>query len=57
MKYEINFIRYFSEDEQEEIENYVAENIEYMDLHQGLNCAVDVSDVIGRTANVDIEVF
>jgi hypothetical protein len=26
-------------------------------LHYGMNYAVDVSDIIGRTANVDIEIF
>lgn len=56
MKYEINFIKYFSDEEKEKISNYIEENFEDLELHSGCNYAVDVSDVIGRTSNVDIDV-
>lgn len=57
MRYEINFINHFSDSEQEKIKEFVAANYEYLELHLGSNFAIDVSDAIGRTANVDIEVF
>ena len=57
MKYEVNFNNYFSKEEQKKVLDYVSENIEEMELKKGMNYGVDVSDVTGRTSNVDVEVF
>lgn len=56
MKYEINFIKYFSDEEKKEVAKFIEENFEDLELHSGYNCAVDVSEAIGRTSNVDIDV-
>lgn len=49
----ISFVKYFTEEEKE----IILANVGIIeDLHTGWNYAVDVTDFIGRTANVDIEV-
>ncbi len=53
----IDFIKYFSDDEKVKVEDWVSENLQDLSLHTGWNYAVDVTDVVGRTANVDIEIF
>ena len=57
MNYEINFIKYFNDEEKEKVTAYVEENFNDLDLDKGYNYSVDVSDAIGRTASIDIEVF
>lgn len=58
MKYEIIYVKYFNDSEKERVAEYVEKNInDFEDLHSGINYAVDVSKAIGRTANVDIEVY
>ena len=53
--YKINFINYFTEEEKSKILEYVKNNIEDLELKNGYNCSIDVSEAIGRTANIDIE--
>lgn len=55
--YEINFIKNFNNEEKEKIEIFVDNNFNELELHPGYNNSVDVSDAIGRTAWVDIEVY
>lgn len=57
MKYEVNFNNYFSNEEKEKVLDYVSENFDELELKKGMNYGVDVSDAIGRTSNVDVEVF
>ena len=53
--YKINFINYFTEEEKAKILEYVKNNLEDLELKNGYNCSIDVSEAIGRTANIDIE--
>lgn len=55
--YEINFIKNFNDEEKEKIEIFVDDNFNELELCLGYNHSVDVSDAIGRTAWVDIEVY
>ena len=48
---------YFSDDELNNIRIFIEENSTDFELKVGMNYAVDVSDIIGRTANVDIEII
>ena len=57
MEYEICFINYFSEDEKQKATKFIDDNFNDLELHQGYNYSIDVSDAIHRTANVDIEIF
>ncbi len=51
--FEIDFVKYFDETEKEAVVNYIYENFDDLDLHDGFN-NVDVSKAIHRTANVDV---
>ena len=51
----IDFVKNFSDEERNLIKKYVEENQQDLNLHTGVNYAVDVSDAIDRTASVDIE--
>ena len=53
--YKINFINHFAEEEKSKILEYVKNNLEDFELKNGCNCSIDVSEAIGRTANIDIE--
>ena len=53
--YKINFINHFTEEEKTKILEYVKNNIEDFELKKGYNCSIDVSEAVGRTANIDIE--
>ena len=53
--YKINFINHFTEEEKTKILEYVKNNIDDLELKKGYNCSIDVSEAIGRTANIDIE--
>ena len=53
--YKINFINHFTEEEKTKILEYVKNNIEDLELKNGYNYSIDVSESIGRTANIDIE--
>lgn len=55
----IYFNNYFTDEEKDKIIETIGDDYEndFSDLHYGMNYAVDVSDIIGRTANVDIEIF
>ena len=55
-KPEIKEIRFRNADEEEtqKILNYIHDNMNDLELHDGWNYAVDVSDAIGRTFNADI---
>ena len=53
--YKINFINHFNEEEKTKILEYVKNNIEDLELKNGYNYSIDVSESIGRTANIDIE--
>ena len=53
--YKINFINHFTKQEKTKILEYVKNNIEYLELKNGYNYSIDVSESIGRTANIDIE--
>lgn len=53
--YKINFINYFTEEEKNKILEYVKNNIDDLELKNNYNYSVDVSEAVGRTANVDIE--
>lgn len=55
MNYKIDF-RNLNNNEKELTENYIKENFDDLNLHLGYNYAIDVTDAIGRTANVDIYV-
>lgn len=55
--YKINFINHFTTEEKTKILDYVKNNIDDFELKSGYNYSVDVSDAIGRTANVDIELI
>ena len=52
--YDVDFVKFFTDEEKEKVLNYLNENIEDKELHSGWNYAVDVSAAIKRTANVDI---
>ncbi len=54
--FEIDFVKYFNDEEKNEVKKFVSENIADMELHRGWNYSVDVSDAVNRTANVDIYV-
>lgn len=54
--YEINFIKNFNDEEKEKTKIFVDTNFDELELRPGYNHSVDVSDAIGRTAWVDIEV-
>lgn len=54
--FEIDFVKYFNDEEKNEVKKFVGENIADMELHGGWNYSVDVSDAVNRTANVDIYV-
>ncbi|UPW40807.1 hypothetical protein [Sigmofec virus UA08Rod_6752] len=53
---DIDFHKGFSAEEREKISAYIEEQYENggLKLYYGLNLFIDVSDVIGRTANVDV---
>ena len=53
--YKINFINHFTEEEKTKILEYVKNNIEDLELKNGYNYSIDISESIGRTANIDIE--
>ena len=53
--YKINFINHFTEEEKAKILEYVKNNIEDLELKNGYNYSIDVSEAIDRTASVDIE--
>ena len=53
--YKINFINHFTEEEKAKIVEYVKNNIEELELKNGYNYSIDVSEAIDRTASVDIE--
>ena len=53
--YKINFINHFTKEEKAKILEYVKNNLEVLELKNGYNCSIDVSEAIGRTANIDIE--
>ena len=53
--YKINFINHFTKQEKTKILEYVKNNIEDLELKNGYNYSIDVSEAIGRTANIDIE--
>ena len=53
--YKINFINHFTKEEKAKILEYVKNNIDDLELKNGYNCSIDVSEAIGRTANIDIE--
>lgn len=53
MNYSIGF-RNLNEFEMKKVKIYIKENLQDLELHEGYNYAIDVSDAIGRTANVDI---
>lgn len=58
MKYKIIYVKYFNDSEKQKIAEYIAENInDFEDIKLGCNYSVDVSKAIGRTANVDIDIF
>lgn len=56
-----SFNNYFTDEEKDKIIETIGDDYENdfsnFGLHYGMNYAVDVSDIIGRTANVDIEIF
>lgn len=56
LKPEIKEIRFINADKEEtqKILDYINENVQDLELHEGWNYAVDVSDAIGRTFNADI---
>ena len=54
--YKINFINHFTEEEKAKILEYVKNNIDDLELKKGDNYSIDISEAIGRTANVDIEI-
>lgn len=47
-------IRNTNDEETQKILDYIHENMNDLELHDGCNYAVDVTDAIGRTANADI---
>lgn len=47
-------IRNTNDEETQKILDYIHENMNDLELHDGWNYAVDVTDAIGRTANADI---
>ena len=53
--YKISFINHFTEEEKAKISEYVKNNLEDLELKNGYNYLIDVSEAIDRTANVDIE--
>lgn len=53
--YKINFINNFTKEEKTKILEYVKNNINDLELKNGYNYLIDVSEAIGRTANIDIE--
>ena len=53
--YKINFINHFTKEEKTKILEYVKNNIDDLELKNGYNFSIDVSEAIGRTANIDIE--
>ena len=53
--YKINFINNFTKEEKAKILEYVKNNIEDLELKNGYNYSIDISESIGRTANIDIE--
>ena len=53
--YKINFINHFTKEEKAKILEYVKTNLDDLELKKGYNCSIDVSEAIGRTASVDIE--
>ena len=53
--YKINFINHFTKEEKAKILEYVKNNIEDLELKNGYNYSIDISESIGRTANIDIE--
>lgn len=55
--YKINFINFFTEEEKAKILEYVKNNINDFELKKGYNCSIDVSEAIGRTASVDINLI
>lgn len=55
--YKINFINHFTEEEKAKILEYVKNNINDFELKKGYNCSIDVSEAIGRTASVDINLI
>ena len=55
--FEINFINHFTTEEKTKILEYMQNNVNDLELKNGVNYSVDVSEVIGRTANIDIEIF
>ena len=55
--YKINFINHFTEEEKAKILEYVKNNINDFELNKGYNCSIDVSEAIGRTASVDINLI
>lgn len=56
-----SFNNYFTDEEKDKIIEKIGDDYENgysnFGLHYGMNYAVDVSDIIGRTANIDIEIF
>lgn len=53
--YKINFINHFTKEEKNKILEYVKSNIDDLELENNYNCSIDISEAIGRTANIDIE--
>lgn len=53
--YKINFINHFTKEEKTKILEYVKNNIDDLELKNGYNYSIDVSEAIDRTANIDIE--
>ena len=55
--HKINFINHFTEEEKAKILEYVKNNLNDLELKNGYNYSIDISEAIGRTANVDIELI
>ena len=55
--YKINFINHFTKQEKAKILEYVKNNLEDLELKKGFNYSIDVSEAIGRTANIDINLI
>lgn len=53
--YKINFINHFTKEEKTKILEYVKNNLNNLGLKKGYNFSIDVSEAIGRTANINIE--
>ena len=53
--YKINLINHFTEEEKSKILEYVNNNLEDSNTKNQYTHSIDVSEAIGRTANIDIE--